>query len=183
MLNWIIFIVIYILYIEVMKYLDNIRNKNNKDIGFLSSEIKRIKTNHSTTEDNILYLKYKNDMKRLLGGGVLHIIIMIAGFILFLILYKYVETNILDSAVLAFNIAFVFALLSANLIKSVDKVNMFYKDFFSDMFIFSFIIINTHQRFTIGNFGIGFIFMLPILLVIKIVYNNLKRGIIKWSQR
>lgn len=168
MINWFIITICFILWIEGENILNKWILSHDKSYNFLTTKNKKIfKNKHRTKEQQLEYINNKSEINKYGGSFWFRFIF---NFIIIFIMYINIKDNINYFIVWLFGITMIFV----PTLFSKNKIYFYLKEFFLISFIFIYLIL---LPFYIFNFNVTLFFMLPIFLIIKILYNNVRK---KW---
>jgi len=175
MLSWILLSALFILLTEVMHYLDDnlnkypeIRNGNNRLKALKRKKIR-------TKEEQFEYIKKKKFSKEVLGGFATKFICSVIIFISYSMFMK--NTSFTDPTwIIYFLVQFCMmgSLLMYVLVNTVYKLYIMHYEYWIMLFILGYMTIDHYIGFYIGKFRMSFLLMLPLFLLARIAYNNLR---------
>ena len=172
MIDFLIIIFAVILLIEINRGLKLFINDTNKQYSTLTIKQQEIFSNKQRgLEEQLEYLRIKDEIKKYDGSFFFNLLFHFACF--FIYFSNYVgNVNIF----ILIGVMFVFCFIRSLLSKS--KMYMFIKEVSLHSFIFLYIILEVALGFNFFGFNMSLLHMLPLLLIVKIAYNNLR---LKWS--
>jgi hypothetical protein len=171
MINWIIITIAVCILIEVMIALGKYINTNDNYYKLLTKKFNDIKLIKSRSlENQIQHINIKKELNKYNGNMWFNLFFSI-------IILNVVAANIKDNVNFFLIIVF-YTLASASY--ALFQKNFIYS-FFKQLSIFSFMVIIIlfflYDPLYLFNYRINFLLLLPYLLLIKIMYNNMRLNI------
>lgn len=174
-ISWVLLFLLFISLTEMMHYLDDNLNKipNIRDTKKRLKELKRKRIR--TAKEQFEYIKKKKFSSEILGGFSIKLICSIAVFIAY---SNFMSNNSFTDPILIIYFLIQFCMMGALLmfvmVNSTYKLYLMHYEYWLMFFILGYMTLDYYIGFYIGTFRFNMLLMLPIFLIVRILYNNVR---------
>lgn len=172
MINWIVIIVAFLIWLNAQDYLTKWLRSNCKDYRDNYYEMKNLMSKKERNVcDQVTYINCKNNIKKYNGNFFVNILIHV--FTFFIIINSFYD-NINVFAIIIMSLCFPILIASSG----KNKIYTLFKEIYIYCFVLIYIFFYISDPFFLFGHKLNLFMMLPIFLIIKIINNNVKKWLL-----